>query len=153
MEGGKYPAEAIGSAFIPTAAVWAWLGSTLDEAGAVRWALAADSARGWGVGTERVLSKALNGTEMTINGRAPNAGEIFKNPGLAKTLRAVGEGGAARGGRSALGGLDMAVGDDQLIACSTVKAHDEVGTDSPDTAKASDLHLIALGSRRLAAHP
>ncbi len=51
------------------------------------------TARGWQRGAESVLKTALNGTEMTINGRGPNAGEIFKNPGLAKTLRAVAEGG------------------------------------------------------------
>jgi len=51
------------------------------------------TARGWQVGAERVLSNALNGIEMTINGRAPRAGEIFKNPGLAKTFRAIAEGG------------------------------------------------------------
>lgn len=51
------------------------------------------TARGWQVGVDRVLSKAVNGTEMMIGGRAPRAGEIFRNPGLARTFRAVGEGG------------------------------------------------------------
>ncbi len=51
------------------------------------------TARGWARGAEIVLNKAWNGTEMTIGGRGPRAGEIFKNLGLAKTFRAVAEGG------------------------------------------------------------
>ncbi len=46
----------------------------------------------WGRGAER-LRQAFNGTELTIDGRAPGPGEIFRNPGLARTLRAVAEGG------------------------------------------------------------
>jgi gamma-glutamyltranspeptidase/glutathione hydrolase len=48
----------------------------------------------WERGVERQLKNASSGEELTINGRAPKPGEIFKNPGLARTLRAVGEGGA-----------------------------------------------------------
>ncbi len=51
------------------------------------------TARGWQRGAENVLARASNGAEMTIGGRGPRAGEIFKNPGLAKTLHAVAEGG------------------------------------------------------------
>lgn len=51
------------------------------------------TARGWQIGVDRVLSKAWNGLEMTIGGRSPRAGEIFRNLGLAKTLRTVAEGG------------------------------------------------------------
>ena len=39
------------------------------------------------------LNASLNGREMTIEGRGPNPGEIFRNPGLAKTLRKITEGG------------------------------------------------------------
>src|SRR5690606_24242843 len=45
----------------------------------------------WGRGAERQLKSALNGHELTIDGRAPNAGEIFYNKGLAKTFREVAE--------------------------------------------------------------
>ncbi len=41
------------------------------------------------------LHRALNGREMTIDGRGPNPGEIFRNPGLARTLRLIAEGGKA----------------------------------------------------------
>jgi gamma-glutamyltranspeptidase/glutathione hydrolase len=45
----------------------------------------------WGRGAERQLRSALNGTELTIDGRAPKAGEIFYNKGLAKTFRLIAE--------------------------------------------------------------
>jgi gamma-glutamyltranspeptidase/glutathione hydrolase len=48
----------------------------------------------WERGVERQLKNASGGEELTIAGRAPTPGEIFRNPGLARTLRAVGEGGA-----------------------------------------------------------
>jgi gamma-glutamyltranspeptidase/glutathione hydrolase len=47
----------------------------------------------WARGVERQLRHALNGHELTIDGRAPRAGEIFRNPGLARTLRTIAEGG------------------------------------------------------------
>ena len=43
----------------------------------------------WARGADRQLKSALNGHELTIDGRAPKAGEIFRNPGLAKTLSVV----------------------------------------------------------------
>ncbi len=49
----------------------------------------------WQRGAERQLAKAPNGRELTIDGRAPNAGELFHNPGLARTFKAVAEGGKA----------------------------------------------------------
>ena len=47
----------------------------------------------WARGVERQLAHAPGGLELTIEGRAPRPGEIFRNPGLARTLRAVAEGG------------------------------------------------------------
>jgi len=49
----------------------------------------------WGRGVQRQLASAPNGRELTIDGRGPNAGEIFRNPGLAKTFEAVARGGKA----------------------------------------------------------
>lgn len=48
----------------------------------------------WARGAERQLKSALNGSELTIHGRAPKAGEIFRNPGLARTFKLVAERGA-----------------------------------------------------------
>ncbi|MBE0680583.1 MAG: gamma-glutamyltransferase [Anaerolineales bacterium] len=45
----------------------------------------------WSRGADRQLKSALNGIELTIDGRGPKAGEIFRNPGLAKTLSMVAE--------------------------------------------------------------
>ncbi|MCX7671120.1 MAG: gamma-glutamyltransferase, partial [Anaerolineae bacterium] len=47
----------------------------------------------WARGVERQLAHAPGGRELTIEGRAPRPGEIFRNPGLARTLRTVAEGG------------------------------------------------------------
>ena len=47
----------------------------------------------WRRGAEAQLRTALHGREMTLGGRGPKAGEIFRNPNLAKTLRKVAEGG------------------------------------------------------------
>jgi gamma-glutamyltranspeptidase / glutathione hydrolase len=49
----------------------------------------------WGRGAQRQLASAPNGGELTIDGRAPKAGEIFRNPGLARTFEAVARGGAS----------------------------------------------------------
>jgi gamma-glutamyltranspeptidase/glutathione hydrolase len=51
------------------------------------------TAHAWERGAQRQLSQALNGLELTIDGRGPRPGEIFRNPGLARTLRRVAEGG------------------------------------------------------------
>ena len=57
--------------------------------------VAPNTAYFWGRGAERQLARALNGHELTIEGRGPHAGEIFRNPGLARTFRKVAEGGKA----------------------------------------------------------
>jgi gamma-glutamyltranspeptidase/glutathione hydrolase len=51
------------------------------------------TAHFWQAGASRQLKSALNGIELTIDGRGPNPGEIFRNPGLARTMRAIAEGG------------------------------------------------------------
>lgn len=47
----------------------------------------------WQRGAEQQLRTALNGRELTLEGRGPFAGEIFRNPGLAETFRRIAEGG------------------------------------------------------------
>jgi gamma-glutamyltranspeptidase / glutathione hydrolase len=47
----------------------------------------------WQRGAEKQLKTAPGGQELTIAGRAPRAGEIFHNPGLARTLIQLAEGG------------------------------------------------------------
>ena len=45
----------------------------------------------WDRGVQRQLSTSPGGLELTIDGRSPRPGEIFRNPGLACTLRKVAE--------------------------------------------------------------
>jgi len=47
----------------------------------------------WARAAEQQLRQALGGKELTIDGRGPRPGEIFRNPGLAGTLRTVAAGG------------------------------------------------------------
>jgi gamma-glutamyltranspeptidase / glutathione hydrolase len=47
----------------------------------------------WQRGAEKQLRTAPGGRALTLGGRGPLAGEIFRNPGLARTLRAIAEGG------------------------------------------------------------
>ena len=54
------------------------------------------TAHSWEGGVQRQLASALNGSELTIDGRAPRPGETFHNPNLARTFEIV-----AREGRSA----------------------------------------------------
>jgi len=45
----------------------------------------------WERGVQKQLSTSPGGRELTIDGRSPRPGEIFRNPGLARTLRKVAE--------------------------------------------------------------
>ena len=47
----------------------------------------------WERGAEFQLKNAPNSIELTIVGRAPHPGEIFRNPNLAKTFKRLAEGG------------------------------------------------------------
>ncbi len=47
----------------------------------------------WRRSAERQLRASVNGVEMTIDGRGPNPGEMFCNEGLARTFKAIAEGG------------------------------------------------------------
>jgi gamma-glutamyltranspeptidase/glutathione hydrolase len=55
--------------------------------------VAPTTAHFWERGVEQQLGSAPGGRELTIDGRAPRVGEIFHNPGLARTLREIAEGG------------------------------------------------------------
>jgi len=49
------------------------------------------TAHGWSAGFEQQLRHAPGGLELTIDGRAPLTGEIFRNRGLARALLAIAE--------------------------------------------------------------
>lgn len=51
------------------------------------------TAHSWERGVRRQLLSAPNGHELTIDGRAPRASELFRNPNLARTLELVAGGG------------------------------------------------------------
>jgi len=53
--------------------------------------VASHSAHGWSGG--RALLKGPGERDLTIDGRPPREGETFRNPSLARTLRAIGSGG------------------------------------------------------------
>jgi gamma-glutamyltranspeptidase/glutathione hydrolase len=48
----------------------------------------------WDAGLAHQGQAAANFAELTIEGRAPRAGERFRNPGLARTFRAIASGGS-----------------------------------------------------------
>ena len=43
----------------------------------------------WAVGAERQLRRAPGGSRLLVDGRAPSAGEVFRNPDLARTFEAI----------------------------------------------------------------
>lgn len=47
----------------------------------------------WQRAAQNQLRSAPNGQEMTIDGRGPKSGEIFRNPNLARTFEMIAEGG------------------------------------------------------------
>ncbi len=47
------------------------------------------TANSWKWGAQSQLQSALNGRELTIDGRAPRAGEIFRNPNLSRTFEII----------------------------------------------------------------
>ncbi len=47
----------------------------------------------WELGASIQLSRQPGGEQLLVDGRAPRPGEIFRNPGMARTLRGVAEGG------------------------------------------------------------
>jgi gamma-glutamyltranspeptidase / glutathione hydrolase len=49
----------------------------------------------WQRSAERQLAQAPGGQALTIEGRGPRQGEIFRNPGLARTFRTIADGGKA----------------------------------------------------------
>ena len=67
------------------------------------------TATNWDISVRKVLNLSLNGRELTIEGRAPHAGEIFRNPGLANTLKAICEGGKREFYEGSLAGKIVAV--------------------------------------------
>ena len=53
------------------------------------------TSHSWQRGAQNQLKSAPNGHELTIDGRGPNAGEIFRNPNLARTFELVARGGVS----------------------------------------------------------
>jgi gamma-glutamyltranspeptidase/glutathione hydrolase len=51
------------------------------------------TAHFWKRGAEKQLASAPGGRALTLDGRGPRAGEIFRNPGLARTFRTMAGGG------------------------------------------------------------
>jgi gamma-glutamyltranspeptidase/glutathione hydrolase len=52
------------------------------------------TSRLWSFGAETQLRNSPGGAELMIDGRGPHAGELFRNPTLARTLRCIADDGA-----------------------------------------------------------
>jgi gamma-glutamyltranspeptidase/glutathione hydrolase len=52
------------------------------------------TAQAWDSAAERLTASGPAGAELLMDGRAPRPGEIFRNPGLARALRLLGDQGA-----------------------------------------------------------
>src|SRR5208282_5962134 len=76
----------------------------------------ATTAHFWGVGMEKLLKGSPSMAELSVDGagKAPSAGERFKNPGLARALHAI-----AAGGKDAFYRGD--------VGAAVVRAVDEAG--------------------------
>jgi gamma-glutamyltranspeptidase/glutathione hydrolase len=47
----------------------------------------------WKRAAQGLLARSVGGRELTLDGRGPEPGELFRNPGLGRTLRVMAEGG------------------------------------------------------------
>jgi gamma-glutamyltranspeptidase / glutathione hydrolase len=51
------------------------------------------TAQSWDGSVQETLSKSPGGEQLMISGRAPRAGEVFRNPGMSWVLQTIAEGG------------------------------------------------------------
>jgi gamma-glutamyltranspeptidase/glutathione hydrolase len=65
--------------------------------------VAAFNSRLWDIGARGQLKRSRGGAELMIEGRAPRAGELFRNPSMANSLRAIANGGREAFYHGALG--------------------------------------------------
>jgi gamma-glutamyltranspeptidase / glutathione hydrolase len=82
------------------------------------------TAHFWAEGLE-IHRGAANLDELTIDGRAPLPGERFRNPGMARTLRAIAAGGADAFYRGAIGAaiVEVLAASGGVIAADDLAAH------------------------------
>lgn len=75
--------------------------------------------------SEPLLQAAPNGRELTCAGRAPAAGERFRNPGMARTLRLIAAGGPQAFYRGPIAGaiLEVLAAAGGVMAAADLEAH------------------------------